>query len=339
MPQFNTKGWLRQPHDPRDRVYLAPRRITRSLPASADLSPGMGPQLDQADLGSCGPNTGDELVNYDQKAEGLPVVSYSRLFVYYNARVIMGTVNQDSGVDNRSMMQALATAGFCPETLWPYDTTQFTVQPPAACYQAGQANKITDYAAVPQDLTQMKGTLAAGRPFCFGFDVFSQIQSDQAAGNGIVADPSGSPIGGHDVSFVGFNDTGNDLPGVLLGNVWPSGYFKFRNHWMNAPGRPWGDGGYGYISYGYASGPNASDFWVISTVPGGVPTPGPGPSPTPAPTPGPTPTPGTLPAVKIHGGFKRPDGIQLSYELDFPAGVAVINTSTLAIIASASRPH
>lgn len=289
-------GWIRQKPDPRDWRFSTPRRILRSLSATSDLTAGMGPQLNQADLGSCGPNTADELIEFDQRAESIPVVGASRLFIYYCTRQLMGTVTQDSGVDNRTMLQALAKYGFCPESMWPYITSQFTVQPPAACYSAALANAISNYSAVTQSLDQMQGCVATGRPFMFGFSVYNQIMSDQAAATGVVSMPSGSSIGGHDVTFCGYTNV--QQPGVKPGNVWPAGTFKFRNHWLNSDGTPWGDNGYGYIPYDYTTDSNqAGDFWVVNAVPTVLPNPNPVPVP-PVPQP-PLPPPPTVPTYSV----------------------------------------
>jgi C1A family cysteine protease len=264
-------GWKRQVHDPRDWMFQVPKRVTATLPTSFDLTPGMGQHFNQGQLGCCGPNTADELIQFDQKVQGLPVISASRLFIYYATRVLQGTVSSDSGVDNRTMLQALSKFGFPSEALWKYNIGKFTEQPPAAAYQAALKNAISNYAAVAVDLSTMQGTLVTGHPFMYGFDVYNQIMSDQAAANGILTMPSGSSIGGHDVSICGYNSTGGNLPGQVKGNVWPSGYFKFLNHWMNTATQRWGDGGYGYVPYGYATNANvSSDFWVINAIPSNI---------------------------------------------------------------------
>ncbi len=278
-------GWKQQPFDPRDRFHFA--REDRHLAPYFDNSPNMGRQLDQGAEGPCGPNTAAEMIEFDQIVQNLLVAGASRLFVYWYTRYLMGTVMQDSGVDNRTMLKALANYGFPAEALWPYDdsTASMVKQPTPAVATAAKLNCITDYAAVVQSLTQMKGVLAGGKPFMFGFSVYSQMESAQAAANGILSDPKGTSVGGHDVTFVGYSDVAR--PGVLPGNTWPAGYFKFRNHWMNDATTPWGDGGYGYISYAYATNKNyASDFWVINTIPGSAPLP-PSPPPPPPPPPGP----------------------------------------------------
>lgn len=282
----NLSGWRRQAYDERDFKFVPNRRLAMKLAPTDDLSPNMGVQLNQDQLGTCGPNSADEVIQYDQKSQSLPVVAASRLFIYYVTRVLMGTVGQDSGVDNRTMLKGLNQFGFCPETMWPYNEDQYNAKPPQSAYTAALPNAIENYAAVNLDLTSYKTAISSGHVILHGFDVFQQIQSDQAAANGILTDPTGSSIGGHDVTVCGYSDV--QLPGVMPGNVWPAGYFKFRNHWMNSPTLPWGDGGYGYISYAYATGKNSSDPWLINAVAGNIVTPTPIPPGPVTPTPSPS---------------------------------------------------
>jgi hypothetical protein len=299
MPYKFTPGWKRQPIDHRDFYYKVAHWFINTLGPTVDLSGNVGPYLDQSSLGSCGPNTASECIDYDEKVENLPVNVPSRLFTYYNTRLIMGTVGQDSGVDNRSMMKALNQYGFCPETLWPYDVNQFTVAPPQNCYSAALPNSITNYAAVMQSLDQMKGCIASLFPFIFGFTVFPSMLTDAVAATGIIPmpGPTETEAGGHDMTLCGYTDV--DVPGVKPGNTWPAGTFKLRQHWVNNDGSPWGDSGYGYLPFNYGINVNlAGDFWVINAIPGGSPAPTPTPTPptptpqppTPVPTP-PTPTP------------------------------------------------
>lgn len=270
---YKLSGWHRQLPDPRDHRFYVPRRITDHLPPWIDLQPGMGPYLDQRNLGTCGPFAVTELINYDQKVQGLSVVELSELFIYYYTRALMGTVSQDSGVNNRTLLKALAKYGYCVESLWSYDTTKFTVKPPQVAIDAAAKSKLVNYAAVAQLPSQMQGTLANGRPFLFGFDCFQQIMSDEAAATGIIAMPKKgeTSIGGHDMPALGFTTV--DRPGVLPGNKWPANTYKLRQHWTNADGSPWGDGGYGYVAADYAhDNAYASDFWVINAIPGSQPT-------------------------------------------------------------------
>ena len=273
MPQ-HVYGWRPSPPDHRDHVYCVPGRQLKALPPAADLRPKMPGVYDQLQIGSCGPNAAAGNLQYDEGQEGLTPIMPSRLFIYYNARSVMGTVNQDSGVDNRSMLKALARWGYCDEQLWPYSVDAYRDKPPQSCYAAAKADVITDYAQVPQDLDQMRGTLAGGHPFIFGFTVYESFESDAVAKSGIVPMPSAAEqvLGGHDVLFVGYDDAKQA--------------FLFRNSW----GTGWGLGGYGWMPYAYATNPNLSgDFWVVNAVPGAVPPSPPPAPPTPPAPPGPQP--------------------------------------------------
>ena len=61
----------------------------------------------------------------------------SRLFIYYNERVIEGTVNTDSGAMLRDGIKTVAKQGACPEPMWPYLIAKFKTKPSAACYAEG----------------------------------------------------------------------------------------------------------------------------------------------------------------------------------------------------------
>lgn len=266
-------GWRPSLPDHRDRYYSAPASIVaKELPPSVDLDAGglpapFDPPFNQGQLGSCGPNAAaGDIVFALIKQQGLTGVPMpSRLFIYYNTRVLMGTVGQDSGVDNRTLMKALAGQGWCDETLWPYEVDRYTQKPPQACYDQGTQRRIDQYLAVAQDLTQMKACLAAGDPFVFGFTVYQNMETAAVAATGDVPMPSGRVLGGHDVMFVGYDDA--------------TQRFKLRNSWGS-----WGRGGYGTIPYAYAINPRlSSDFWTVkhSSYPGPVP-----PVPPNPPTPG-----------------------------------------------------
>jgi C1A family cysteine protease len=259
-------GWKRQQPDRRDLRFTPRAEVLKALPPAVDLTAGMGVVLDQGQLGSCGPNSIDSLVMFDQQKQGYTVASISRLFTYYTTRQLMGTTDSDSGVDNRTMLKALNQYGFCDESLWPYNINVYTQQPPQSAYQAALPNAISNYAAVAQDLDSIRGCLASGFPFLFGFTVYDSFESSAVTQTGIVPMPASSEgvLGGHDVCIVGYNDA--------------TQRFKFKNSWNG-----WGENnsGYGYFPYAYALDANLSgDFWVINALPDG-PTP---PPPSPAPS-------------------------------------------------------
>src|SRR6202042_2867797 len=106
-------------------MYGAPPRVVSQLPESVDLRPGCPPVYDQGQLGSCTANPIAGAVEFDQIKQNLPSVFVpSRLFIYYNERMMEGTVSQDSGAQIRDGIKSIGKLGVCPEKEWPYVITK-----------------------------------------------------------------------------------------------------------------------------------------------------------------------------------------------------------------------
>jgi C1A family cysteine protease len=245
-------GWVPDLPDQRDHYYAAPLRAIGTLPPSVDLRPGCPPVYDQGQLGSCTANAIAAALEFDQMKEKLtPIFTPARLFIYYNERVIEGTVESDSGAQLRDGIKTVVAQGGCSEVSYPYDITKFAERPPDTCYQEALQHRAIQYQRVIQDLNQMKGCLASGSPFVLGFTVYDSFMSQSVAQTGHAPMPaSGETVqGGHAVLAVGYDDA----------NQW----FLIRNSW----GTGWGMAGYFTLPYTYLSQRNlASDFWTISTV-------------------------------------------------------------------------
>jgi C1A family cysteine protease len=247
-------GWVHDLPDTRDFMYAAPLdRLSKGLPPSVDLRPQCPPVYDQGQLGSCTGNGIAAAVEFDQRKLGTKEFMPSRLFIYYNERVMEGTVNQDSGAQIRDGVKSVATVGAPPETDWPYDIKKFAQKPPGTAYSDAKQDLVSSYARVAQNLSQMQGCLAEGYPFVFGFTVYESFEGDAVAKTGIVPMPSSGEhvVGGHCVVAVGYDNAKR--------------VFMIRNSW----GVAWGIKGYCLMPYEYLLNPNlASDFWTIRTVTG-----------------------------------------------------------------------
>jgi C1A family cysteine protease len=244
-------GWIRDLPDHRDVLYSAPIAQLRDLPAKVDLRPQCPPVYDQGQLGSCTGNGIAGAFEFDEMKQKQPVFMPSRLFIYYNERVIEGTVGTDSGAQIRDGIKSVVAQGVCDEKLWPYDIAKFTDKPSATCFQDAKKHKVTSYQRLVQNLTQMKGCLASGYPFVFGFTVYESFESKEVAKTGKVPIPAASEsvLGGHCVMAVGYDDT--------------QSRFIIRNSW----GDTWGMEGYCTMPYSYLSQPDlSSDFWTIRLV-------------------------------------------------------------------------
>jgi C1A family cysteine protease len=250
-------GWIPDLPDARDHLFAAPPAVLGKLPASVDLEPRCPAVYDQGELGSCTGNAIAAAIQFDRmkqnQAQAEKLVP-SRLFIYYNERVIEGSVGQDSGAQIRDGVKSVAKLGVCFESgasAWPYNIREFTERPPAACYKAAEKHQIVQYSRLVPILSQLKGCLAAGYPFVFGFTVYESFESQQVATSGNVPMPSPSEhaLGGHAVCCVGYDDKTQT--------------FTVRNSWSSR----WGRNGYCRMPYAYLTNEHlARDFWTIRMV-------------------------------------------------------------------------
>jgi C1A family cysteine protease len=243
-------GWVADLPDHRDLMYAAPMQVLAALPTSADLRSSCPPVYDQGQLGSCTANAIAAAVEFDlmkQNEDFMP----SRLFIYYNERAIEGTVDSDSGAQIRDGIKSVASQGDCPESGWPYDISKFTNKPPQKCFDDAVQHKAVQYQRTIRDLNQMKGCLASGYPFVFGFTVYQSFESQEVAksGHASMPSPGEQAVGGHAVLAVGYDDS--------------QGWFIVRNSW----GTGWGMQGYFTLPYAYLLNENlADDFWTIRVI-------------------------------------------------------------------------
>lgn len=244
-------GWIPDLPDARDQIYCAPRK-TAALPASVDLRSACPPVYDQGQLGSCTANAIAAAISFDQSRQKMAQpFAPSRLYIYYNERVIEGTTATDSGAMLRDGIKAVVEEGACPEPLWPYNESNYAEKPPPQCYNVGKLHPAVQYSRVPQSLAHLKSCLAAGYPFAFGFTVYESFESDAVADSGVAPMPGSSEgtVGGHAVLAVGYMDSLNR--------------FFVRNSW----GSDWGLKGYFTLPYEYLENSDLlADFWTIRLV-------------------------------------------------------------------------
>ena len=115
--------------------------------------------------------------------------SPSRLFIYYQERVIEKVVAFDAAVSLRDGYKTVARDGVCSERHWPYDIRRFRRRPLAACYTAAQRHRAIRYFRVEQSLKQMRACLAEGHPFAIGVAVHQTFKSALVKHTGVVSLP------------------------------------------------------------------------------------------------------------------------------------------------------
>ena len=113
-------GWQPDLPDHRDHLYAAPVVWLKKLAAKVDLRSKCPAVYDQGQLGSCTANAIGAAVQFDQMKQKIKNVFVpSRLFIYYNERVMEGTVSSDSGAQIRDGIKSVGKQGDCSEKLWP----------------------------------------------------------------------------------------------------------------------------------------------------------------------------------------------------------------------------
>ena len=255
MTETRKYGWLPDLPDQRDFKYSLVSPIV--IPEKTDLRlSGFMPEVyDQGQLGSCTANAIGAAWEYELKKQGLSDMMPSRLFIYYNERVIENTVDQDAGAMIRDGMKTVAQQGVCPEIKWPYIVGRFAIKPCKSCYRLALKNIALQYARVQSDtagatLFGIKHSLASGIPVVFGFTVYQSFESDEVAKTGIVPMPAQgeSVLGGHATLAVGHDDA--------------TQRFLVRNSWSKG----WGMDGYFTLPYAYFNPDLTDDFWNIQLI-------------------------------------------------------------------------
>jgi C1A family cysteine protease len=247
-PTLKKYGWLRDKPDHRDIVYQLPKKI--KIPTKVDLRNLQSLVYDQGDLGSCSANSIAGCIDYIRIKNKKPPYYPSRLFIYYNERILENTVYSDSGATLRDGIKTVNKQGVCDEYCWPYDISKFTKKPPSKCYTQGLKEQVLQYQSL-KTIDDLKVSLAQGYCFVFGFSVFESFESPEVAKTGIVPmpGPQEASLGGHAVLGVGYDDS--------------TKMFIVKNSW----GSEWGLKGYFYLPYSYISDPNlADDFWSIKII-------------------------------------------------------------------------
>lgn len=225
-----------------------PRKPVK-LPPIVDLrkNPNMPPVYDQGDLGSC---TAQALgAAYEIVLPGL--MCPSALFLYYNERVFINTVNIDSGALIQDGIKSLERHGVCPESEWPYIIEKFAIKPPNECYKSALSYKVLRAYNIRNTLPAMQGSLAAGVPFTVGILIYNSFMSKKTEKTGIVKMPlrTDKKIGGHAVLVVGYDNSKQ--------------WFIVRNSW----GPSWGDAGYFYLPYAYLLNSKlSSNLWTVNSI-------------------------------------------------------------------------
>lgn len=237
--------WKKDKVDSRDYLYVPTKN---RLSEKVDLRPYCTLVETQGNLGSC---TGQavagaiELLNKKNRNPN----DVSRLFIYYFERVLLGTVDYDSGAYIRDGIKATNKYGASLEYLWPYIISRFKVKPNDVAVADGANRKVVRYERII-DHAGCLNALNNGYPIIIGFYLYESFY--KIGKDGIMPMPNTNKemlLGGHAVLLVGY-----DLE---------TKRYTARNSW----GTEWGDKGYFYMPFEVIENRNMSDdFWIIKEV-------------------------------------------------------------------------
>ena len=193
-------------------------------------------------LGSC---TGNAVANAYEllvlKTMPNKFVELSRLFVYYNSRLVEGNVSVDDGAYMKSSIRALYKYGICSESIWPYDISKFAVKPSTEAYTDATYRLIQNYRRVAS-IDNVIDALNSDYPVVFGMDVYKDFESVYDVVP--IPDKNAEPTGAHAMCLVGYD---MDKKYLLA---------------KNSFGTDWGMQGYCWIPFGYAQD-HMFDMWVF----------------------------------------------------------------------------
>ena len=239
--------WQPDRLDSRDYSYTL--SSTKNL-NKVDLRPYCSPIENQGNLGSCTGQAIAGAIELLNKRNRKPT-DVSRLFIYYYERLLLGTVNYDSGAYIRDGIKATNHYGASLESYWPYDIKKFKQEPITEAKSDALKRKVTRYERIA-NFNGCIDALTNGYPVIMGFHVYSSFMTMNVAKTGNMPYPNTKRerlLGGHAVLLVGYDKIKK--------------VFIARNSW----GTNWGDKGYFYMPFNVVTNTSmSSDFWIIKSV-------------------------------------------------------------------------
>jgi C1A family cysteine protease len=223
-------GTSEQPPDPDDPEL---GDLPTATSPTVDLRPYFSPVEAQGPVNCCWPCAAIGVLEMMAKRATGAYRDLSKLYVYYNGRVEMGTVDEDSGLYARCGAKGLKKYGACAEQIWPYDTSRWNLKPFNICYTDIDNAKINNFLFLKKgDLQAVVNTIASGYPVLVGMDVSKEFMGYEVMKTGVLpmpADPS-TNSGGHEIVLGGY-DTSRQV--FFCRNSW--GQLFGKNGWFEMP--------------------------------------------------------------------------------------------------------
>lgn len=216
------------------------------LPNYIDLRNYCTPIKNQLTLSCCGGYGGGSaweiMKNISQNQMGTTSGwDISELYIYYNTRALMGTINQDSGVTLRELCKAIVEQGCSLEYLCPYDISKFTQKPSWINYWLKNITGVDSYYRC-NTIHELHIALSKKLPVVIGMVVHEGFYKNKKGT--VYSEVTGNKLGGHCMTVVAID---NNKRKILLRNSW---------------GDSWCDNGYIWVSYEVFN-QTTFDMWVL----------------------------------------------------------------------------
>ena len=241
-------GWYPDIPDTRDKFINFPEILKFRNMADLRDTGNFGKVYDQGNLGSCVANALCSIIEYESNRNKNLTINPSRMFLYYNQRVIQNTTEYNSGSTIRDGTKILNKLGVCDESRCQYNESFFNVKPSVDAYIDAQNYKGIKYKKVQCNLKCIKSALTLLYPIIFGFSVYETFDDPDGVENtGIMELPKNDEkiIGGYAALIVGYDE---DNERVLV---------------QASFGTDWGIDGYFWMPYKFLLSGACSDFWII----------------------------------------------------------------------------
>lgn len=256
--------------DYRDQEFLFRRALIGEMEPEAELPIVARPQrkevdrhpiFDQGPRGSC-VGQGFGLVSAVERN----VQARSAMFIYAEARKMIGELHVDGGSYCRDGAKVCATLGAPLMKHWPDTQENLHLDPVEKADKDALKRKLFSYHRLETG-HEYRACLASGHLFALGFSVYSNIDDPKCERFGILGMPAGRFEGGHCVAVIGYDmDFRNSewaawarKMGFPASEI-PEKVYECQNSW----GVEWGNGGRFVIPCDYLEHYRlAGDAWTL----------------------------------------------------------------------------